>query len=179
MKQAILGIDPEERIILDVRRHPVGIVGFALFGLSTILIILLVLFLVVSANDFSAGVLTALTIGAIIFGLFVMLITVISISIYRTNELIVTNENIVQILKQSLIDKKVSQLNLSKVQDVSVDQEGWLPTIFNYGTIKIETAGESNNYIFSHTANPPIVAKKIVEAHEAYMANMTSSGDGI
>ena len=180
MRKAILGVDPNEEIILDIHRHPVGIVGFFLFGGMTILVLLITLFLVLSTGGFSTQTTAFITLASVAVGLFVVLITSIAIFIYRANELIITNENIVQILRQSLIDKKVSQLNLSKVQDVSVDQEGFIPTIFNYGTIRIETAGEATNYVFTHVANPPAVAKQIVEAHERYIAlNGASSRDGL
>ena len=89
--------------------------------------------------------------------------------IYRSNELVITNESIIQVLQHSLFDRKVSQLNLARVQDVTFDQNGFLPTVLGFGTIKIETAGEAQNYNFPLTPDPTKVAKWINEAHEEYI----------
>ncbi len=88
---------------------------------------------------------------------------------YKSNQLVVTNENIIQVLQFSLLNRQVSQLNLAKIQDVSVDQVGIIPLFFKYGTIEIETAGEASNFKFTYTENPNRIAKIIIEAHEDYV----------
>ena len=88
---------------------------------------------------------------------------------YRSNQLVVTNENIIQVLQFSLFNRQVSQLNLAKIQDVSVDQAGLIQLYFNFGTISIETAGEAYNFNFPFAEDPNKIAKIIIEAHEDYV----------
>ena len=39
-------------------------------------------------------------------------------------------ENVIQILQQGLFDRKISQISLANVEDVSSQQRGFLPTLF-------------------------------------------------
>ena len=109
---------------------------------------------------------------SVLFGMILALValfTYIGGRVYKSNHLVVTNENIIQVLQFSLFNRQVSQLNLAKIQDVSVDQVGLVQAYFGYGTIEIETAGEASNFKFAYAENPTRVAKIIIEAHEDYI----------
>ena len=108
----------------------------------------------------------------LLFGLVISLVslfTYIASRVYQSNQLVVTNENIIQVLQFSLFNRQVSQLNLAKIQDVSVDQVGLVQLYFGYGTIEIETAGEAANFKFPYAEDPNRIAKMIIEAHEDYI----------
>ncbi len=166
VKGTILGVDPNEVVLHEVKRNPIGI--YFIYATSAVLLVLLLagVFLIAGASSGNTGF---LTIVALAVSILIVLFAALAVSVYKTNELVVTNENLVQILQHSLFDRKVSQLNLAKVQDVTVDQDGFLPTLFSYGTINIETAGEASNYRFPYASNPTIIAKHIIEAHEQYI----------
>lgn len=171
VKQKILNLDKSERIVLEIKRHPIGLWGFYIFGAISTFIILGILFFVTSQND-SFNVEIPQSVYAVSFSLLIAIFvafTWIGIFVYKENELIVTNENIIQILQFGLFNKQVSQLNLAKIQDVSVDQVGIIQTYFNYGTLEIETAGEAANFKFKYTPNPNTAAKIIIEAHEDFI----------
>ena len=53
---------------------------------------------------------------------------------------------------------------MANIEDVTASQTGILPTIFNYGTLHIETAGEQNNFIFLYCPNPNAYAKALLDA---------------
>lgn len=90
--------------------------------------------------------------------------------IYNNSVVFVTSEKIVQVLYISLFNRKISQLGIGDVQDVTVQQVGIFPRIFNYGTLVVETAGEQQNYTFTYTPRPYESAKAIVGAHEKDVA---------
>lgn len=90
--------------------------------------------------------------------------------LYQNNVVLVTNEKISQQLYRTIFDKRISQLSIGEIQDVTVSQIGVFAKIFGYGTLVIETAGEQNNYIFNYSINPFECSKLIVAAHEAYVA---------
>lgn len=92
--------------------------------------------------------------------------TAIGAYLYQANVVIVTSEKIAQLLYTTLFDRKISQLSIGDVQDVSVQQKGIFARIFNYGTLVVETAGEQNNYVFTFTPQPYETAKAIVGSHE-------------
>lgn len=168
--QEILDLDKNEEVLQEIRRHPLGAIGiYGAAGVS-ITLMLVLLYIAVSAEDVLLGLSDA-GYGLLFGGLvaFIAFISWVAIHVYNTNELVVTNENIIQVLQYSLFSRQVSQLNLAKIQDVSVDQLGLLSTFFNFGTIEIETAGEAANFRFTYTPNPNRVAKLIIEAHEDYI----------
>jgi hypothetical protein len=87
--------------------------------------------------------------------------------------LILTEESLMQYNKPTIFTSKVSQLNLQHVADVTVKQDA-IGSMLGYGHIAVETPGEQDNYEFNVLAQPNIIAKAIVEAHENYAAALES-----
>ncbi len=171
--EEILGLDKDEKVVLDVRRHPLGLIFIYIGGVLSVVALLIVMYLAIANKDsISIDIGPAVYAGG--FGIaivFIALITYIGGQVYKSNRLVVTNENIIQVLQFSLLNRQISQLNLANVQDVSVDQKGLIPTLLNYGSVEIETAGEAANFKFPHVENPNRIAKLIIEAHETYIEN--------
>lgn len=156
----------DEVLIADIRRHPFGLFliyvqTFLALGLS----LALILFFLPSVVDISSGFMASI---ASVFALFIVvlgaLFLVLATRIYRGNQLIVSDKNITQVLQIGLFDRKVSELSLGNVEDVTAQQRGILPTLFNYGVVIIETAGEQNNFTFRYCPNPNAYAKAISDA---------------
>lgn len=85
---------------------------------------------------------------------------------YYLNVQIVTNERIVDINQKSLLAHHTSELNLDRFQDVTTEIVGPLANFFNYGNVRVQTAGEITNFVFNRIANPHRVAKIILELYE-------------
>lgn len=168
MKNRILEIDKSEVVLHHIRRHPLGLVGIILTVGTIFIAYLAGLFFFIKNLSEENGEIT-LTIGAILLGLLIILIGYIATYVYRQNELIVTNENIILINQLSLFSRKISQLNLAKIQDVSGDQDNFIENMLGFGTLTIETAGETKNFIFHFCPDPAISAKHIIEAHEQFI----------
>lgn len=79
------------------------------------------------------------------------------------NVYIVTNERIVDIDWYSVVYRKVSSCQISKIQDVSATQVGALSGIFDFGDVDIQTAAEVDNFTFEKVPHPQLVSKKIQE----------------
>lgn len=77
------------------------------------------------------------------------------------NIYIVTNERIVDIDFLYLLYKQFSQAELNKIQDIHYTTGGILATIFNYGNVTIETAGEMPNLEFEKVPFPNRVVQTI------------------
>jgi uncharacterized membrane protein YdbT with pleckstrin-like domain len=89
--------------------------------------------------------------------------------IYRANRLLATNLSVTQVNQIGLFNQKVSEIAMSNVEDVTSQKQGIFPTIFNFGTIKVETAGEQNNFIFPYCPDSDSVAKAILDAREKFI----------
>lgn len=160
-------VDPDEVKLADTRKHPMGIILLyvqVLVGMIfAIGLAYFLLPLVLEDTD------TAFFIGNIFTAVSVVMafiVLTISTIIFKENRIIVTDRNVTQVLQYGLFSRKVSQLNINNVEDVTAMQQGILPTIFNYGTLKIETAGEQVNFHFSFCPNADYYAKIILDARE-------------
>jgi uncharacterized membrane protein YdbT with pleckstrin-like domain len=71
-------------------------------------------------------------------------------------------------MQKTLFNRKVSRLSMSNVEDVNEEQRGIIASIFNYGTLTVQTAGTEDNFIFTMCPNPAQLADKIIEARQAY-----------
>jgi membrane protein YdbS with pleckstrin-like domain len=160
----------DEHVITVVHRSIIGLVYIYLFALAavTALIALIVLAFPSIFSSLSANSNMLLFAGMVFAIALVFFMLFIATYIYRQSKLIVTDQNLVQILQGGLFSRKISRLSVSNVEDVSADQHGFLPTIFNYGTLTVETAGEMKNFVFPYCPNPNKYADQILDARQAY-----------
>ncbi len=167
----LIEFDDDEVIICEIRKHTFGLFLIYLTGLLIAVVgftvsIYLSLWLKSSAFISTVSGQSLAVIGLVVATL-VIVLTLVYAFIFSNNTLLVTSEKIAQILYKSLFDRKVSQLNINDVQDVTFSQVGIFARAFNYGTLVIETAGEQQNYTFTFAPNPHECAKDIIAAHEA------------
>jgi uncharacterized membrane protein YdbT with pleckstrin-like domain len=170
----LIEFDQEEQLLREIRKHPIGLFIIYATGL-TIAVLLFAIFTiggtVLDSDSLGLGIDIAQFRSIIIFiGLLLAVlstgITLIAAYLYKHNVMLVTTEKIAQVLYRTLFDRKISQLSIGDVQDVTVTQKGVLARLFNFGTIVIETAGEQQNYRFTYTPDPYQASKAIVSAHE-------------
>jgi len=118
------------------------------------------------------------TVGMLsVFAVFLIgLILSLATFVYRKSKLTVTDKNVVQIIQNGLLNRKVSQLSLANVEDVTSEQKGIFSNLFSYGVLNIETAGEQTNFYFNYCPNPHRVAKIILHAKDDFMIATGQTG---
>lgn len=170
--------DADEIKLGEVAKHPFGIMVFyvqAIVGVAAGLG--LCYFLIPSVvEDSDMAFAIANIFSVVIIALATVVILIASI-VYRQNRLIITDRNITQILQYGLFNRKVSQLNLVNVEDVTSLQQGFFSTIFGYGVLKIETAGEQANFHFSYCPRSGYYAKVILNARERVLGQHSDQQD--
>lgn len=82
---------------------------------------------------------------------------------------IVTDHRILDIHQLGLFKRDISELRLSKIQDVTVKTEGLLPTFFNYGTVIIQTAGVIPEFKFEQVPHPQQVKDRILQLYDQFI----------
>jgi hypothetical protein len=163
-------LDADETKIADIRRHPFGLMLiYGQFVLAAILAIGLIVVFLPSAVGDSTGTRLFIGIVALVLTLFGIIFLALVTRIYRGNQLIVTDLNITEVHQIGLFDRRVSELSMANVEDVTADTHGFFPTMFNYGTIYIETAGEAKHFIFNFCPYPNAYAKAIQDARSEYL----------
>lgn len=168
----LIEFDDSEELYGEIRKHPFGLFLVETTGLfitAVLAIVTIVLPLTALENmigmDISAIQPIIVMVGFILTVLAFGGMVIASI-IYRSNVIFVTNEKVAQVQYTSLFSRKISQLSIGDIQDVTVTQKGIFPRIFNYGTLVIETAGEQQNYTFTYVPKPYESSKIVIGAHE-------------
>lgn len=85
---------------------------------------------------------------------------------YHLDVWIVTDHRILNIEQHGLFARTVSELRLHRVQDVTAEVHGFLHTMLDYGTVYIQTAGETQRFSFEEIPHPNQVAKLILDLAE-------------
>lgn len=82
---------------------------------------------------------------------------------------IVTDHRLLEIHQLGLFKRDISELRLSKIQDVNVKVEGILPTFFNYGEVVIQTAGAIPEFKFEQVPNPQLIKDRILQLYDQFI----------
>lgn len=78
---------------------------------------------------------------------------------------IVTNERIRQVVQKGLFRKTVVDLDLDKIQSISMNVPGVFAGIFGYGTIVVQTG--VGDLVISHVSHPKKVHNKLQNAERS------------
>lgn len=76
---------------------------------------------------------------------------------------IITNERVINIEQKGLFVRAVSELKFSRIQDVTSEVSGMIPTILNFGDVKVQTASEEDYFLFRRVPDPYHVKDVIME----------------
>lgn len=82
---------------------------------------------------------------------------------YYLDVWIVTDQRIVNIEQKSLFRRSISELEMGKIQDVTAEVTGVIPTLFNYGYVYVQTAGEKERFVFQQVSGPTRVKNIIMQ----------------
>jgi membrane protein YdbS with pleckstrin-like domain len=78
----------------------------------------------------------------------------------------ITSKRIVDIQQDGFFSRRVAEQYLSRVQDVKSEMVGVLPTLFKYGNVRVQTAGEQEHFVFEDVSDPEMVRRLIMELIE-------------
>lgn len=158
--------EQKEKIVLFLRKHPVTnipwIFAAAFLFLAPLLFRFLPIFDVFPARFQFVGILSWYLVS-FAFALEKFLT-------WFFNVYIITDERIIDVDFIHLVYKEVSDAKVDKIQDVTYKMGGVIRTIFNYGDVLIQTAGEVPNFDFEAVPNPAqvveILQKGVVEEEQ-------------
>src|SRR5690606_33522999 len=140
----LIEFDENEELLLEIRKHPFGLLIIVLTSAFIGLSVLAASFALAASGFLSeielAGSEKFVALGGFIITILIFIVTGIYAKLYRRNVVYVTNEKIAQVLYITLFNRKISQLNIGDIQDVTVSQRGVLAHLFGYGSLVIETA---------------------------------------
>jgi uncharacterized membrane protein YdbT with pleckstrin-like domain len=162
----LAGLEADEQIIYTLRQQwfailPVFIGGFFVFAIPTGAYIYLANALPAFLQDQASAAMFYM--GASIFFLYAWLFLFQNFLDWYLDVWVVTNKRIINIEQHGLFGRTMSELLLYNVQDVTSDVRGLVHSMFDYGDVFIQTAGERERFDFENVNHPNEVAKRILE----------------
>lgn len=151
--------DPQETIILLVRRHPITNIPWILMAF-----ILIIAPAFVSVLPFFEGFPARFQL--ILPIIWYMITTAFILEKFLTwffNVNIITDERIIDVDFVNLLYRDISDADIEQIQDVTVKVGGAIRTIFNYGDVFIQTAAEVPEIVFEAIPHPDRVTKLLRE----------------
>jgi hypothetical protein len=169
-----------DHIIIFARRHFISMLSTLVLNLMMILapILIYIGVHVTTPSIFSGIFLNFLVIiGSIYYLVSATVIFTIWVGYYY-NVFIVTDDAIIDVGQNGIFDRRITEISLLRIQDVSARIKGFLPSLFNYGNVVAESAGEnSRTYVIDNVSNPVAIAEKILELHNEHIAKEERVGE--
>lgn len=140
--------DPNEKIILFLRRHFITNMGWLFFTFVFSIIPLLFFFLGISLFQIINIdlPLRIITLVIILYYLFIFTYTLLNFLNWFYNVTIITDKRIVDVDYSGLLYHNVAITRLSQIEDVNYTKAGFLRSIFNYGDVYAQTAGSVSDH---------------------------------
>jgi hypothetical protein len=156
-KPFMIGFDNQmagEQIVLVLRQHPVVLIQ-KIIGVIIATFLPIMFGSVGMESFFPQSYLFAMTLGwyTLILGYSLETFLVWFFSVF-----IITDERIIDVDFVSLLFKDISSAKIDAIEDISSKTGGMLGTIVDYGTVYIQTAGESPEIQFENVPQPAKVS---------------------
>jgi hypothetical protein len=164
-------LDPDETVINRIDRHWIDMVPITFAALLIAGAGLAILYFLPTIGDqFSAvappGIVAGL--GTVLVGL-AGLIFLAGYWIYRQNYLLITNLHLIKCEQNGLFGRNITQLGLSRVQNVTGRRKGVLGAMFDYGDFEVETERTQDNFTFRNSPQPEALADRALQMHEDFI----------
>jgi len=170
-----LNLSEGEFVILQIKRHPIGLLLPTIATVLSVIVLMTFAFLV---PDFYASATTSYLSIAPSEGLVMIVLILLAllsvalgsafIWVYQRNQFFLTNESVIQEIQYSLFSRREQTVSLGSIEDASFRRQGLLQHIFNYGTMRLSTEGEETTYRFAFVENPKQQVATVNNAVEAF-----------
>ena len=166
----MIDIQPGEKVVLEVRRHwyvlIIETLFLSLFFISPFITLCIALFggIPISPEAFALWIFVSsgwFLLGWVLF--FVIWTN------YYLDVWIVTDRKIIDVEQHRLFSRDISEFGLDRIQNITIEVSGILPTMLHFGNIHVETAGESRKFIIKYVPHPDKVKDVIFKQHEEFM----------
>lgn len=160
---------PDEKIVKVVRRDMFILFKKVMFFvLLTILPLLFFYFLIFANSQIMNGTVSypLLVLGTSAYYLSIWLFFFFSFIDYYLDVWIITNQRIIDIQQQGFFSRIIAENKLFRIQDVTSEVHGVIPTLFSYGDIYVQTAGTKERFYFHQVPDPDKIRDLIIKLVE-------------
>jgi len=160
----MIKLEKDEHLILEVRKHWFFLLTEICLAIIFILLPIL-LFPILEGLGLKVNT-PSLSLAFFIYSLWVLTIWVIVFVFWTKQYLdlwIVTNHKIFAIEQHGLFKREVSMIHYEKIQDITYDVDGLIPSLFNFGNLYVQTAGSERNFEIRGIKDPSYIQRKLNE----------------
>jgi len=79
---------------------------------------------------------------------------------------VITDDRIIDVEQHSLFHREITELELFRIQDVTTQVQGVLPTLLNYGKVTVKTASNNMGVVFHDVPNPNHIRNQLIQLAE-------------
>lgn len=153
-----LNLTEGEYVLLEVKRHPIGL--WTPIAVVIVIVAILLAGLIIYPNvaaDPVTGDVPAY--GLVATGILALAVLIgiggyAAAWVYMRNAFYVTNESVIQENQVSLFSKHEKTVSLGSIEDAGFTQTGLIQTMLNYGSIRLSTEGDEMAYRFQYVESP-------------------------
>ncbi len=145
----------DEDVIFVKKQHPWVLATAGFIGLGLI-ILLAVAILIWGLSGITSLLIVLVIIFALVYGGY-------RLFIYNSYLYILTNQRLILIEQKGLFSRRLSESELDKIQNIAVEVNGPIKTLLNFGNIKITTAGVDPVMVVGNVENPYLVQQEIIK----------------
>lgn len=98
-----------------------------------------------------------------LMGIFIWIFAALIFVDYYLDVWILTDRRVVNIEQKGLFMREISELYYQKIQDVTTEIHGLIPTLLNYGDVYVQTAAEQSRFLFHKVPDPNSVKAQLME----------------
>lgn len=188
-------LEPGEKVIASVRKHPLIVIGqllpFLFLAWLPTLLPILVNLIGTMSPEAPLELLSFLTAEnpwtRFVIGMYWLFVWIGAFGVftdYYLDHWVITNHRIMSIDQQGFFDRRVASLHLNRIQDVLTDIEGLLGELFGFGTLSVETAGDDASRFRIHGVSNAkgvrdLIMKEVTERQEQLTKYGRTSSSGI
>jgi len=157
--------NPEEKTILVTRKHRIILFSKMSF-LGFCVLLPFIIYSLINSFSWYSSISPVYWFFVSIWFLLLWNLAFYSIMLYFLNIVIVTNQRVIENKQNGFFDYRANEMELSKIQDISIKISGSLATFLDFGDIEIQSAGAKAKFYFDAVPHPEKIREIINEARK-------------
>jgi hypothetical protein len=161
-------LQQDEAVLLFARRHWLYFYSqLALIVLAGVVATVAVVALILATFGFDGFLGKALAVALLVWAVYWAIRAYFHWYRYQNDIWAVTNQRLVDSIKRHWFHHQMASADLVDVEDIRVVREGVLHTMFNFGDVRCQTAGEVPNFVLDGIPDPTRVLAVVDSARDA------------
>ena len=157
--------NPKEKTILVTRKHRIILFSKMSF-LGFCVLLPFIIYSLINSFSWYSIIFSVYWFFVSIWFLLLWNLAFYSIMLYFLNIVIVTNQRVIENKQNGFFDYRANEMELSKIQDISIKISGSLATFLDFGDIEIQSAGAKAKFYFDTLPHPEKIREIINEARK-------------